>query len=209
MDKERCKRLALLGLTSGLCISANSQAWIQANDATAASDQLLAAATKHGCPGKNGCPGVKNKSKQVQLTQGCGASCKSIVADREKSSSPYTSPDQTDSGSDGKKSDANDSNLGYRLLSEDELLLELNDHGTKLYNSLDQKSKTLVRTVASARCNGTNECSNLNACKTEENQCAGQGSCQGQGKCAFADKNLAVKVVYDKMNNKRSRLLNK
>lgn len=105
---------------------------------------------------------------------------------------------------DGSKDfDPNDGNMGYHVMTEDELLLELNDEGTKLYNSLTPEDKALVLKVASMRCQGTNECKHLNACKTDHNDCAGKGECKGKGKCALADKNLAVKLVYDKMKEKR------
>ena len=102
-----------------------------------------------------------------------------------------------------------DGNRGYFLMTEDDLLLELNDQGTKAYNQLSPEGKALARKVASQRCNGTNECKGLNACKTDTNECAGKGSCKGQSKCALSDKNLAVKLVSDKMAAKRSNTLNK
>lgn len=105
-------------------------------------------------------------------------------------------------GSDNSYGEDN-GNIGFHILSEDELLLELNAKGEKLYMSLSDEGKELARKVASQRCNGTNECKGLNACQTEAHGCAGQGSCKGQGKCGFSDKNLAVKVVSMKMALKR------
>jgi hypothetical protein len=102
------------------------------------------------------------------------------------------------------KSDPNDGNLGYHLMNEDELLLELNEEGQRQYHAMDNANKKLAREVASARCGNTNQCKGLNACKTETHACAGKGSCKAQGKCAIADKNLAVKLVYDKMMKKRA-----
>lgn len=107
------------------------------------------------------------------------------------------------SGNDGNNANDN-GNIGYKVLSEDELLLELSAKGEKLYMSLSDEGKALARKVASQRCNGTNECKGLNACQTESHACAGQGSCKGQGKCGFSDKNLAVKVVSMKMAEKRN-----
>lgn len=103
--------------------------------------------------------------------------------------------------------DNNDGNVGYHVMSEDELLLELNDDGITQYKSLDAKGKELALKVASMRCNGTNQCAGLNACQTDKNDCAGKGKCQGQGKCAISDKNLAVKLVYDKMAKKRAGMM--
>ncbi|GAB4233280.1 MAG: hypothetical protein Tsb0021_12210 [Chlamydiales bacterium] len=94
-------------------------------------------------------------------------------------------------------------NIGYRLMTEQELLTQLNYKTRRLYMSLDSEGKLLARKVASARCDGTNECKELNACRTDDNKCAGEGECKGQGKCAFADKNLAVKLVAKKMAKKR------
>jgi hypothetical protein len=104
--------------------------------------------------------------------------------------------------------DLNEGNAGYHLMTEDELLLELNNQGAALYKSLDPKGKELARFVASQRCNGTNACKGLNACQTDKNDCAGKGECKGKGKCAISDKNLAVKIVADKlkMADKRGNL---
>lgn len=103
--------------------------------------------------------------------------------------------------------DPNDGNMNYHLMSEEEFLLELNDQGLKMYQSLDSNGKALAIKVASGMCGKTNQCKGLNACKTDKNECAGKGSCKGQGICAVSDKNLAVKLVYDKMKEKREKTL--
>lgn len=119
-----------------------------------------------------------------------------------------TQDKSSSSNSSSQKSNPNpnDGNLGYHLMTEDELLLELNDEGQKLYYSLDEKGKALARFVASQRCAGTNKCAGLNACQDETHKCAGKGSCAGKGKCGFSDKNLAVKVVAEKMAKKRAQM---
>lgn len=111
-----------------------------------------------------------------------------LAANTSKSSSP----------------DPNEGNLGYHLMTEEELLLELNADGQRMYNEMDAANKKLAREVASQRCGNANECKGLNACKTDKNDCAGKGSCKGQGKCSLADKNLAVRLVYNKMMEKRA-----
>jgi hypothetical protein len=123
--------------------------------------------------------------------------CPGLTADRNKSSS--NKPDY----------DPNDSNIGYHLYTEDELLLELNDQEAKMYNNLSPQGKQLVLNVASMRCAKTNPCAGLNACASDKNDCAGKGKCKGTGKCAISDKNLAVKLVYQKMNAKRTNALQK
>lgn len=113
--------------------------------------------------------------------------------------SPQTTADQ-------KIKENNESNMNYHLMTEDELLLELSPEGEALYNSLDSEGKKLARQVASQYCNYTNLCKGLNACKTDTNECAGRGPCKALGKCAFSDKNLAIKVVVEKMKEKRKAL---
>ncbi len=105
---------------------------------------------------------------------------------------------------DSNQTDPNNGNLGYHVMTEDELLLELSPEGLADYKSLTPEGKALALKVASMRCSGTNDCSGLNACETAKHTCAGQGSCKGTGKCAIADKNLAVKLVKNKMAKKRS-----
>jgi len=105
-----------------------------------------------------------------------------------------------------KALDPNDGNLGYHLMNEDELLLELNDEGTKTYQHLTPEGKRLARVVASQRCNGTNECAGLASCKNDKHDCAGKNTCKGTSICAIGDKNLAVKLVSDKMAKKRLQL---
>jgi hypothetical protein len=94
-------------------------------------------------------------------------------------------------------------NEGYHLMSDDDLKMELNDSGIKLYNSLDAKGKELARKVASQRCAGTNECKGLGSCANEKHSCIGKNDCRGQSVCGISDKNIAVKLVAEKMAQKR------
>jgi hypothetical protein len=96
-------------------------------------------------------------------------------------------------------------NMGYHLMTEDELMLELNNEGVALYNSLDKEGKELARYVASQRCMASNACKGLNACQDAKHACMGKGECKGLGKCSVADKNLAVKLVAKKMAEKRQK----
>jgi hypothetical protein len=102
-------------------------------------------------------------------------------------------------GSTAAQEDPNAGNLGYHLMTEDELKLELNDEGYKLYLSLDDAGKKLAREVASTRCANSNKCKGLNACATDKNSCMGQGACKNQSKCGISDKNMAVKLVAKKL----------
>lgn len=182
MSKKKLNKLAILGITSGLIILTNNTA-ANAYQSTGNIDVNLLLA-EHKCNGPHGCPGETPSKNSGNNTSSSvkGSNLSNLIADKDK----------------------DDGNLGYHKYTEDELLLELNDKGTALYNSLDAEGKSLALLVASQRCDHTNECAGLNACQTEKNSCAGQGGCKGQGKCAFSDKNLAVKAVADKLAKKRA-----
>lgn len=136
------------------------------------------------------------------LAKSC-ASCKAVaIGDGlKKADSTVTADDDY--------SDLKDGNTGIQTVSEAELLSQLNDEGKANYNSLSPEGKELARQVASQKCNAQNTCKGLNSCKTDKNSCAGKGSCKGQSKCSFTDKNLAVKLVSQKMAQQRSDALNK
>lgn len=137
--------------------------------------------------------------KQIALlgiTAGCVAVNPLLAADATATKPATTTTDDPNAG-----------NMGYHLLTEDELLLDLNDEGYKLYMTLTPEGKALAREVASTRCNGSNACAGLNACASDKNKCLGQGSCKGQSKCAISDKNLVVKLVAKKMADKRNQTL--
>ncbi len=158
--------------------------------------------------GAGKCSTIANKcgaGKCSTVASKCGAGKCSTIAQRDTATTPLQDPSKVNLKDDKyKEVDLNSENMNYRLMTEDDLLLELNDEGTKLYQSLSPEGKKLALTVASQYCNGTNECKGLNSCQTEKNKCAGQGSCKGQSKCAISDKNLAVKLVHDKMAAKRN-----
>lgn len=132
--------------------------------------------------------------------------CTGVLAASCLTAAQASSPAKSDSSSLLKAMEsAEGGNYGYHILTEDELMLELSPEGAKLYNSLTPEGKRLALLVASARCEGQNECKYLNGCKTATNECAGKSDkCKGTGKCAVATKDLAVKLVADKMARKRA-----
>jgi hypothetical protein len=194
MKRRDIKQLALLGLTSGLLLASKQAA--QANQPSDQSSELLLAANqKAKCPNKVGCPSVTAVRDQNRGS-------KQIAYQDPSSGSTDLSTNKFD------PSDPNSGNVGYHLMTKDELLLELSDDGAKMFNSLTPEEQKLALQVASMRCAKTNPCAGLNACATETNDCAGHGKCKATGKCAISDKNLAVKLVYDKMAAKRKGALN-
>lgn len=201
MKKDKVVKLALLGLANGLlvsaAVSAKEQQGSEQTSLNSLKQNVQVLASKCGagkCSVASKCGAGK-----CSVASKCGAGKCSVAARDPSKKTPLQDP----------QSDPNNENLGYHLMTEDELLLELNDNGVKLYKSLSPEGKTLALQVASQRCNGTNSCAGLNACETPSNSCAGKGSCKGTSKCAVADKNLAVKLVADKMAKKRSDLLQK
>jgi hypothetical protein len=97
-------------------------------------------------------------------------------------------------------------NIASRPLSKDDLMLELNQEGADLFNSLSPEGQQLALKIASRGCNGENDCKGQNACRTDKNKCAGEGECKGQTKCAVSDKNYAVKIAAKLMAKKRMEL---
>lgn len=123
-----------------------------------------------------------------------------LIANKCSSSSPKATT---------SVNDPNDGNMNYHIMTEDELKVELNPQGADMYNKLSPEGKALARKLASMMCNNTNPCKGLNSCQTAKNDCAGKGECKGQGKCAISDKNLAIKLVTEKMAKKRDDAANK
>jgi hypothetical protein len=189
MKKRDLNALAILGITSGLLLIGESLA--KASD------------TKHDLSQFDNVSKQQNAVSMASLGcnsyHDCAGSSSNDVSDNEK-----RNPSSSSDSKDGSKS-KDDGNLGYHLMTEEELFLELNDQGKALYNRLDAEGKALALKVASQRCDHTNECAGLNGCETEKNSCEGKGACKGQGKCAIADKNLAVKLVFEKMAKKRAK----
>lgn len=97
-------------------------------------------------------------------------------------------------------------NITTKPMTEDALLLEVNQEGGDLYNSLSPEGKKLAIKLAARACNGGNDCKGQNACRSEQNACMGQGSCKGQTICSFSDKNQAVKTAAKLMEEKRKEL---
>lgn len=204
MPQRQLKTLAVLGLTSGLLVSQQVAAEI-VNDGTYPG--IHSGHSCSSCKNNKSCSSCKTNKTACKGKGGCGG----LTADADQPKTPYANPSpkpSTDSSKseDQKKNDPNDGNLKYKMMTEQELLLELNEEGIQKYKSLTPEGKALALKVASGACGSTNDCRGLNACKTEHNDCAGKGECAGKGICAFSDKNLAVKVVYDKMQAKRQNL---
>lgn len=240
MKKREFKKLALMGLTSGLLINASGAEATESSHESPQQSTLAKGCGGGGCGGTRqkscgggACGGGRQKScgggscgGALQRSCGggscggapkrscgggsCGGSrqknCGSLAeGDKPDSATmPYASPSKYDNY---KNVDPNDGNLNHRLLTEQELKLELNQEGIRMYNSLSPEGKAMALKEASMSCNGTNDCKGLGACKTDKNNCAGQNDCKGQGKCAVADKNMAVKLVYKKMQEKRNNAL--
>lgn len=91
-----------------------------------------------------------------------------------------------------------------QVMTEDQLMSQLNDQGKQMYKSLNPEGKAMAIKLASRSCKGTNACKGQNSCKSSMNSCAGKGSCAGTSQCSFKDKNLAVKVAAQHQAEKRA-----
>jgi hypothetical protein len=199
MKKERpLKNLALLGIASGLLLTAHASiAEAAANDLLNQQDSTMLLAGKCGagkCGGRNNTPRPKRSSELAENDD--PAATTKIQNDK----------DSKNGKSDSDKTDYNAENLTYHQVTEDELFGMVNSKSWALYQSLDPEGKALALKLASQTCNNTNDCKGQNACKTDQNDCAGQGSCKGKSKCAFGNKNDAVKVAAKLMAEKRGKL---
>ena len=219
MNKKDLKKLALLGLTSGVMLGTGG---VQAanTQANTVSGSLLAHACGGGCGGKkanrsgcsssysscgsqsnqpkSGCSsysscGGANKSDRGFVAGGCGAgSCSNHNSSKGGTRNYIAEVNETLSTSSGQ------------LMTEDQLKSQLNDQGKQTYNSLTPEGKAMAVKLASRSCKGTNDCKGQNACKADDHSCAGKGSCAGSSICSFKDKNMAVKIAAQKQAEKRT-----
>lgn len=90
-----------------------------------------------------------------------------------------------------------------QMLTEDQLLSQLNEHGKLLYDKMSPESKTLAIKLASRTCKGTNECKGQGSCSSNDHSCAGKNTCYGMSQCNFKDKNIALKVAQKLQTEKR------
>lgn len=98
MKKQDLKKLALLGVTSGLLVANQSFAETDSNG-------FVPYSAEHKCPAKNGCPQGKSSCKGGCGTAkaglgttlaSCGSSCKALTADLDEPEQkpPYQDPEQ-------------------------------------------------------------------------------------------------------------------
>lgn len=99
-----------------------------------------------------------------------------------------------------------ESTRASKTLTEAQLLSQLNKEGRSLYQSLSPDGKLLAQRLAGGSCNGRNECRGKNSCATASNGCRGKGGCGGKGSALFKDKNHAVQVASDFIENERKRV---
>lgn len=104
---------------------------------------------------------------------------------------------------------AGDHATAKKLMTDSELMMQLDAQGKATFQSLTPEGKALALKLANHDCKGKNDCKGLNSCKTADNSCAGKGGCKGTSPGPFKDKNMAVKVASMKMAEKRNNVLNK
>lgn len=65
-------------------------------------------------------------------------------------------------------------NATGQMMTEDQLMSQLNEQGKQMYRGLSPEGKTLAIKLASRSCKGTNDCKGQGACKTADHSCAGK-----------------------------------
>lgn len=174
MKKKDLKKMALLGLAGGVMMT--TQGTVQADESGAGPEELPGLMAAKSCG--SGCGGHYHGCGQGQGSNGQ----QRMIADADE----YT---KDNSG---------------QLMTEDQLMSQLNEQGKQLYKSLNPEGKALAIKLASRSCKGTNDCKGLGACAGNDHSCAGKNSCSGTSKCSFKDKNAAVKVAAQKQAEKRN-----
>lgn len=202
MDKSNFKKLALMGMAGGMLLSSQTQ--ISAGEGLETSTLLAAG----HCGGKNGCGG-SNRGYQGSscgaAKSSCGASKNSCGASKNSCGASRNSCGGRSNSNTADAQDSYQQKRGSgRIMTENELMSQLNEDGKATYRSLDSEGKALALKLASQDCKGKNDCKGLNSCRTDEHSCAGQGSCRGTSKGPFSDKNNAVKLASKKMAEKRA-----
>jgi hypothetical protein len=206
MKKKDLKKLAMYGITGGLIVA--SQGSVQADTQSEENNsETLAGLLAAGCGGGtrgngyNGCNGGTQPSGCNSGTRangyngcnggtrgngynGCGGTRGNVIADADE--------------------DTKSSAATGQLMTEDQLMSQLNDQGKQMYKSMNPEGKAMAIKLASRSCKGTNDCKGQNSCKSTSNSCAGKSSCAGTSQCSFKDKNLAVKVAAQQQVAKRS-----
>ena len=199
MKKSDFKKMALMGITGGVLLtSPNASVEADLADYGDSAGILIA---HSGCGSGGGC-----RSSREPAQSGC-ASRNSSNHSGCASRSTMNQGNQTYGQNRGDRGYVaeNEQNApaASRMLTEEELVLQLNDEGKGIYQNLDSEGKALALKLANQSCKGKNDCKGMNACKTDSNSCAGKGGCKGTSPAPFQDKNVAVKVAFKKMQEKR------
>jgi hypothetical protein len=90
--------------------------------------------------------------------------------------------------------------------AEQAFVNQLSQNSEMLFKNMTPQQRAMCIQMAAHDCKGQNACKGLGTCKTDKNACAGMNACKGQGACK-TDPNKAVKIVSDKMAQKRLALI--
>lgn len=189
MDKSNFKKMALMGMASGMLLASQSPV-------NAETSNNVGVMMAHSCG--SGCGG--SRGQQQGYHGGGGGSCNSYRGGNG-CSSYKNSPNYV-----AENDDRNYSQSSQETLTESDLESQLNSEGKAIFRGLDPQGKALALKLATQSCKGKNACKGLNSCKTANNSCNGRGSCAGTSPGPFKDKNAAVSVAAQKMAEKRNSL---
>jgi hypothetical protein len=185
MDKKDLKKLALLGIAGALIASPGP---VKADEA---STEIVSGMLAGGCGGSSGLHSCSSRNSCQSSMGGSGCA-------HRNGCGGSTSRD------DLAEADENPMKDTGQMMTEDQLMSQLNEQGKQMYNNLNPEGKAMAIKLASGACKGQNDCKGQGSCKTADHACAGKNSCAGKSQCSFKDKNLAVKVAAQLQATKRA-----
>ncbi len=189
MKKRDLKKLALLGIAGGAIVASQGALKAETEGDDSSNSNYLSGLIAAGCGQRPG--GVTHSCGQNPGNHSCGQRPDNHSCGNQSRDYLADSDDSTRSSSG-------------QMMTEDQLMSQLNEHGKQMYRGMNPEGKALAIKLASRSCKNTNDCKGENSCKTDKNSCAGQGACAAMSKCSFKDKNLAVKVAAQKQAQKRA-----
>lgn len=143
MKKSDFKKLAVVGMTGGMLLAG------QAANAETANKQESTLA--HSC-GAHSCGGSRNPQAQPATNSCAAKAANKITADSDKTMSNMNTA------------------TTKKLVTENELLSQLNDEGKRIYQGLDAEGKATALRLASEQAPGQNKLDAVKAAQKQQEQ---------------------------------------
>ncbi|MBA3956959.1 MAG: hypothetical protein H0X51_00995 [Parachlamydiaceae bacterium] len=189
MSKPNFKKVALMGMASGMLLASQTLAAHSGSGTTVA-----AGSCGSKCGGSNRSTNTRDYTGPT--SHGCGGASSNSTGcgghNRNGGNTRNYTADEPTVISTTKKA-----------MTESELRAQLNAETKTVFDNLSPEGKALALKLANQDCKGRNDCKGLGACNTSDHSCAGKNGCRGTSPAPFKDKNIAVKVAAKRMEEKR------